>query len=178
MSLRAKLAGTLVLAALVGACTSCSVHNLSFVQDKRLHIISPEQRSTVRLPVIVRWRMPGFVTRRPPQTPSATTRNGAGYFALFVDRAPVPGGHPLSDVAKGDANCRVVHGCPNADYYAAHDVYLTAAHHYRFANLPQPEQAYDKNKHTITIVLVDADGRRIGESAWSVTFTAHPASAP
>lgn len=178
MPLRAKLASAVALVAIVSGCTSCSVHNLSFVQDKRLHIISPAQRSTVTLPVTVRWRMPGFATTPPRPAPSAGPRNGPGYFALFVDRAPVPGGRPLSDIAKGDPNCRAIDGCPNADYYAAHDVYLTAAHHYTFANLPQPELAYDKNKHTITIILVDAAGQRIGESAWSVTFTAQPASVP
>jgi hypothetical protein len=122
--------------------------------------------------------MPGFATSPPPRTASATARSGGGYFALFVDRAPVPGGHALSDLANDDANCLPRDGCPNADYYAAHDIYLTAAHHYRFDTLPQPEQAYDKDKHTITIILIDASGRRIGESAWSLTFTAHPASVP
>jgi hypothetical protein len=147
----------------------CSLHGLSFVQDKRLTILAPAQRSTVTLPVTLRWKIRDFHITGP--TPTA--RPNSGYFALFVDRAPVPGGEPISSVAHGDPGCRTADGCPNAAYFTAHDVYLTAQTRYVLTQLPNLTQPHQAERHTITIVLLDGIGHRVSESGWSVTVTLH-----
>lgn len=161
-----RLLGAIAALSLVLAGCGDYSH-LSFRQDKRLHILIPADRSTVRLPITIRWQIHDFTITGP----SAKATADHGYFGLFVDRAPVPGGQTLGYIARDDQNCRVQDGCPNADYFAAHQVYSTSATHFTLDTLPNPNLEHQKETHTVTIVLLDSTGHRIGESAWSVTFT-------
>jgi hypothetical protein len=159
-----RLLGALAtLSAAVSAvlCGCADYSQLSFRQDKRLQVIAPADRSTVELPVTLRWQIRDFTV--PEQ----------GSFALFVDRAPVPGGKALSHVARRDRGCRADAGCPDADYLAAHEVFTTSDTEYTFENLPAPAHPDSRQpeRHRVTIVLLDSTGHRIGESAWSVEFT-------
>lgn len=160
-----SLGALTTLAIVLAGCSDYS--QLSFRQDKRLQVLTPQDRGIARLPVTVRWRIDDFVVAGR----TGTAAPNQGYFGLFVDRAPVPGGEPLSYIARKDRRCRPQHGCPNAGYLASHQVFTTTATEYTFAALNKPDVKHRKEKHTITIVLLDGTGRRIGESAWSVTFT-------
>jgi hypothetical protein len=147
-----------VLTALSMALCGCADYGqMSFRQDTRLQVIAPADRGTVRLPVTVRWQIRDF----------------SGEFALFVDRAPVPGGKPLSYVARHDRGCRDDPRCPDAGYLAAHQVFTTTATEYTFESLPAPSDRDSRQpeRHRVTIVLLDGTGHRIGESAWTVEFT-------
>jgi hypothetical protein len=159
------LATFAVLASLLSGCGN--YHHLSFRQDKRLDIVAPADRSSVHLPVTVRWRISDFLVTGP------TGRAGPdqGYFALFVDRTPVPGGQTLGYVSHGDRSCRPQLGCPDQGYLAARQVFATNQTQYTLKTLVDPRLQHQKETHTVTIVLLDGTGRRIGESAWSTTFT-------
>lgn len=157
--------------ALLVACgllvAACSPHGLAFRVDDRLSITSPKNRAEVSLPVTIRWKMRDFTIRKGEATGSTTK---AGYFAVFVDRAPQSAGKPLSRLARGDRSCRRSEGCPNDEYFAARGVYSTTATQITFPQLPRSSSTHQKERHSVTIVLLDPSGRRIGESAQQVDF--------
>jgi hypothetical protein len=129
------------------------------VADHRLHISAPRQRSTVSLPVILRWSYDDF-----------QTGPDAGTFAVFVDRTPVPAGKDLRWLARNDRACRANQGCPNEEYFTSRQVFTTTKPEMTFPQLPKPASHRGPETHTMTVVLLDRAGHRIGESAWYVDF--------
>lgn len=61
-------------------------------------------------------------------------------------------------------------GCPNRAYLSARQVYATHRTEFTLHTLTNPRLEHQKEIHTVTIVLLDGTGHRIGESAWSITF--------
>jgi hypothetical protein len=151
------------IAMLAGACVP---QGLALVQDKRLEIVAPVARTTVRQPVTIRWRVHGFqITGRDGRaTPDA------GYFGVFVDTTPVPPGKPLSWVAHDDRRCRATPGCPDAAYLADHRTYAVSSTSFTLDVLPDLNTYSGHELHEVTVVLLDGTGHRIGESAWYVNF--------
>jgi hypothetical protein len=90
---------------------------------------------------------------------------------VFVDQTPQPPGKTLAWVARKDRSCRKSDGCPDAEYLAARNIYSTSDTSITFEQLPRPSDEKKKERHNVTIVLLDAQGRRIGESAFYVEFT-------
>jgi hypothetical protein len=131
--------------------TGCGLSNLAFTADKRLHFLTPAPRALVRLPVTIRWRISGF----------------GGSFAVFVDRAPVGPGQPVSAVA--DRSCRRTPGCVNPGYLADRGVYTTGQDAVTIRQVTV-DSYQSTQTHEATVVLLDPAGRRIGESAWYVDF--------
>lgn len=162
-------AGTLlavVAALLVSGCGLTHLQDLQFRVDDRLHFVSPEARSTVHQPVTVTWTMDDFTIAAPGSAPPS---RDAGYFALFVDRSPIKPGHTMDDVAKGDRYCQQSPTCPDRKYLRDHQVYTTTEFSYKFPLIPAIST--DKSHlqlHSITVVLMDTAGHRIGESAWQL----------
>lgn len=159
-------AGAVALAMifLTAACAS----GLAFTKDDRIEIVSPDDHSKVDLPITVRWRVTeGFEITGPDGRRSPD----AGYFGVFVDRAPVPPGKTLAWIAKDDRTCRATPGCPDRVYLNDRDTYATTDTSMTFANLPDHDAYRGHENHQIAIVLLDGTGRRIGESAWFVDFS-------
>jgi hypothetical protein len=158
-----------VLSSIVGLAllaSSCATSGLAFVQDDRVEIIAPKSHEKVTLPVTVRWRVDGFrVTGN-----DGRSDPNAGYFGIFVDRAPVPPGKTLDWIARDDKRCLANPECPNALYFADRDIYATSATEFRFDQLPDQGSYRGNEVHEVSIVLLDGTGRRIGESAWYVTL--------
>ncbi|MHB2022122.1 MAG: hypothetical protein ACYCO3_02135 [Mycobacteriales bacterium] len=154
-----------LLAVLLSA--GCAVQNLAFVTDTRLSIISPKDRVLVHLPVTIRWRMREFTVAGPG---SAPVSKNVGYFAIFVDRAPVRPGQSLRAVAASDQACMHTPGCPNASYLAERGVYTTTKDYLTLTQVAEVNTYQQVQLHTVTIVLLNTAGRRIGESAWYVDF--------
>jgi hypothetical protein len=158
------------LAALMLAVSGCGfgVTGLAFHQDDRLTILTPKEREKVRLPVTLTWRVEDFAVTAPG---AAGRINGdAGYFAIFVDRSPVPPGKTLAHVARDDNSCRPADGCPDAAYLSARGIYTTTKTSYVLETLPQTAKEGRREFHEVTVVLLRPDGRRLGESAWHVRF--------
>lgn len=161
--LRARLVATAVAA--LTLATACGGGH-QFVADHRVHITMPRQRSTVSLPVTVRW---SYDDLRLTGARSGDSRH-AGYFGVFVDRTPVPAGKDLRWLARDDPSCRADQGCPNQEYFTSRQIFTTEHPEITFEQLPKPRTHHGPETHTVTVVLFDGSGRRIGESAWYVDF--------
>jgi hypothetical protein len=141
---------------------ACGVHGLSFVQDKRVHVVRPDERSKVDLPVTVRWTVKDFAVGP-----------GAGSFGVFVDRPPQPSGKPLAWLVRGEAGCEGTRAasCTTAEFLAQHNIFQThdtSFHVDQVDKLTGSEAG--RQFHEVTVVLLDANGERVGEGAWPVQF--------
>ena len=153
------------VAGLALVATSCA-SGLAFVQDDRLEITAPESHTDITLPVTIRWSVDDFRVTGP----NGSASPDAGYFGVFVNKSPVPPGRPLSWIAHDDRACDRVPGCPDETYLADRGVYATSETSITFQQLPDQNVFRGEETHEITVVLLDGDGNRIGESAWYVVL--------
>jgi hypothetical protein len=158
------------VAALLGAClalTACVPQGLAFRTDERLTFVSPDDRSTVSLPVTIDWDIRDFDI----VGPGSGTDEDEGYFAVFVDRAPMPPGESLRWLARKDSSCRADDGCPDEEYRNARGVFTTTETELVLEQLPRTTDREDrKERHRVVVVLLDGESRRIGESAFEIAF--------
>ena len=160
-----------VLPAVVGClvATGCGIthmQDLSFRVDNRLHFTTPKARTKVHQPLTVAWTIHDF---RVAPAGSEPPSKDAGYFAVFVDRTPIQPGQTMRAVADGDTSCKHDPKCPDAAYLAQHEVFTTTATTLTLPQIPNVLGSTDKvQSHTITVVLMDTAGHRIGESAWQL----------
>jgi hypothetical protein len=148
---------------------ACATHGLAFREDNRVTIVRPADRALERPPITVEWRVHDFEVTGP--TPTA--RPDAGYFAIFVDRAPQPAGRTVEWLFRDDNSCRPADGCPDQRYLADRDIYTTDETQFTIQNLRQIDPSNKRRRkelHEATIVLLDGRGRRIGESAFPAEF--------
>ena len=67
--------------------------------------------------------------------------------------------------------CRTTRGCPDQNYFTSRQIFTTTTSEMTFPQLPAPGHAHrGPENHTVTVVLLDRDGHRKGESAWYVDF--------
>lgn len=136
----------------------CGVSNLAFRQDDRLSFVLPDDRAEITLPLTVQWEVEDF-----------EIGEGAGSFAVFVDRAPQPPGETLDWLARDDDSCRGEDGCPDAAWFADRDVFPTTERELTIERLPA--RTDDRREmHEVTVILLDEEGRRVGETGWSIEF--------
>jgi hypothetical protein len=155
--MRSRLALVAVLAALA-ALPGCGVRGLAFVQDDRVDIVRPNDRDKVKLPVRIEW----------------TAKDFSGGFGVLLDQAPPRPGKSLAWLFRGSDSCRGKEGtrlCATPEYLAQRNVFETATPRYTIEHVPRLT-GNDRRRqfHEITVVLLDAHGRRVGEGAWSVQF--------
>lgn len=165
MRLARRMWAPALLAVLTG-CGLTHLQDLNFRVDKRLHFVSPDDRSTVARSFTVRWTMSDFTVV--PQDSQAPTRD-AGYFAVFVDRTPIKPGQTMKSVASDDLACQRDPKCPSTSYLKNLGVYTTTATSVHIAEVGDVNN--DKQHlqhHYVTVVLMDTAGHRIGESAWEL----------
>ena len=169
-----RLALLVVTLVTASGCGLTHLSDLNFRVDNRLHFDSPKDRSLVRAPVTLSWTMRDFTVAAPG---SAAPSHDAGYFVVFVDRAPIKPGEMLTAVGKGDPTCANDPKCPDATYLHDHRVYPTTQNQLRLDQVT--DIAGDREKvqlHTFMVILVDTAGRRIGESAWELDLRMHRVS--
>ena len=155
--MRRALPAIVASVVLAAASSGCGVRGLDFVKDERVRIRSPRPNSEVRVPFDVRWTVEDFDV-------------AGGHFGVFVDRAPPRPGRTLASLADGDAVCKVTPGCPDATYLASHRAFTTTDTAFRIEQLPELTRDRRREGHEVTVVLLDGEGRRIGESAFRVEF--------
>ena len=155
-----------VLTALVTTSCGFSTTDLAFTNDERLRILAPREREKVRIPVTIQWEIDDFEVTGPARGEG----DNEGYFAVFVDASPMPPGEPLRWVARKDRSCRPADGCPAEEYLAARGVYTTTETELVLETLRNPNREGRREFHEVTVVLLDRNGVRIGESAWHVRF--------
>ena len=142
--------------ALLIAGSACGTSGLAFKQDRRVDIVAPHERSKVTLPVDIAW----------------TAKNVTEGFAVLVDQAPPRPGRTLGSIFSGADTCRGKEGrqlCEQSNFLSQRNVFRTTANQFRIEQVPRL-QGNDKKRqfHEVTLILVDSNGRRVGESAWSV----------
>jgi len=163
------LAASLVLVS--AGCGITQMQNLAFRVDNRLQFTSPPNRTLVQNPVTVGWRMSDF--RIEAEGGGGVVR-GAGYFAVFVDRAPIRPGQTMRSVASGDLECLHQPGCPDRAYLAERQIYTTTATQITLGQIPSISGDNEQIQlHTVTVVLMDTSGHRVGESAWELDLRMH-----
>ena len=147
----------IVLVALAVVAPGCGTEGLSFVNDHRVALVSPADRDTVTVPFTISWTVAGFATGAQ-----------AGSFAVLVDRIPPPPGKSLEWLFRDDELC-ARETCLDPAYRAKRGVYRTTATSIVVPEVfTQPGRGDDL--HEVTVVLLDRDGRRSGEGAWSTQF--------
>jgi len=153
--------GSLVL---LSGCGLTHLQDLQFRADTRLHFLAPKDRAEVHQPVTVSWTMRDFTIEAPGSAPPS---RDAGYFAVFVDRQPIRPGHTMKDVAT-DEYCKRNPRCPDANYLASKQIYPTTKTSIKLPTIAVLTNHETLQMHTITVVLMDTSGHRIGESAWEL----------
>jgi hypothetical protein len=155
-----------VLGIVASACGVAHPSELAYRTDKRLTFLSPQARTLVKTPVDVRWSIKGFTVQRPGTAPPS---QDAGYFAVFVDRAPIKPRETMRVIAKRDEECLRRPGCPDETYLEDRRIYTTTDPGLTLDVIPPiPGDKERIQFHLVTVVLMDTAGRRIGESAWQL----------
>jgi hypothetical protein len=152
------MAMVVVFLAGAGAGTGCRTEGLAFRRDRRLSFVSPKDRARVRLPVVVRWKVNDV--------------EGPHRYAVLVDRPPQPPGAGLGHYVGKDPACPSVAACLSPAYLAARGVYETTDTAFRIESIA-PRVGVPKGQkdfHEVTVVLLDQNGKRIGESGVSVNL--------
>jgi hypothetical protein len=161
--------GWLVVVALVVPGSGCGVahpQELNYRTDKRLHFLSPKPRTLVQTPVDVRWSIREFKIR---PLGSAPPSQDAGYFAVFVDRAPIKPDESMRVIASKDQVCLHRPGCPDETYLNDRRIFTTTEMGMAVEQIPPlPGDKERVQLHAVTVILMDTSGHRIGESAWQL----------
>ena len=151
-----RAAGPVVLAAF--ALSACSVSGLDFRADDRLTITDPPDRSAVTVPFDVSWTL-------------ADQHPDEWQFAVLVDASPQRPGAPITDLLPpSQQNARSCDAACQTAALEARGVYVTDATSLQIPVLPRPTgvSAERARRHTVTVIVLDDQGRRVGEVADSV----------
>lgn len=159
-----------VLALIAVTLSSCSINGLALAQDHRIEFIEPEYREKVTLPFTISWSVSDFELTGP----NGESRDDAGSIEILFDQEPQPPGEGLAYFARADLSCRKADGCPDRKYLAQRQIYVTTKTSFTVRALP-PAPGVDLERgqadiHDVVLVLLDGQGRRIGESAWWNAF--------
>lgn len=134
------------------------MNDLAFVRDERVDIVAPKERAKTSLPVTIRW-----TAKRLP----------AGSFGVIVDQAPPRPGKTLAQLFSGSDFCKGPGGkelCASDAFLNERGAYVTKKTSLRLARLPEKSDDGRREFHEVTIILLDVQGRRVGESGWTVQF--------
>jgi hypothetical protein len=162
VSLNARVRIIALVVGLLAVLPACGVHGLSFVQDDRVDIVRPDDRSEVALPVRVGWTVQDFAVGP-----------GKGSFGVFVDRTPQRPGKTLAWLFRGDSSCKGTSArlCTTPQFLAQRNVFRTANRSFTVEQVSRLSGTQaGRQFHEVTVVLLDEAGRRSGEGAWSVQF--------
>jgi hypothetical protein len=149
-----RAGAVLALSLVLGAC---ALNGLSLVVDDRVDVIAPGDRAEVTLPVTLRW------TADTDELPTGAS------FAVFVDRAPQPPDRAPAWLFRNSTDCSGAE-CASEEYLERRDVYLVSDTELTISHVPPKNDEGRGRFHEATVVLLDDDGARIGEGAWSVRF--------
>jgi hypothetical protein len=140
-----------VLAVASVLLSSCAASGLSFRQDDRVSIKAPPDTEGVTLPLQIEWEAKGY----------------DGYFAVFLDGTPMRPNQGLLALVPEDDPCRARPACPDAKWLAERRIFVTKETSLVIATVPERRGT---DRHDLTIVLLDEDGTRNGESAFVREF--------
>jgi hypothetical protein len=142
------------------ALGGCAMQGLSFRVDDRVDLREPADREEIALPYTFRW-----------DVHDVEPTGGSGRFALFLDRTPMAPGRSADSLLSDEQEARCA-GDPacTAEALAADGVWLTDDTELTVDSVAADPDDRPSDLHRMTLVLLDEDGRRRGESAFSVEF--------
>jgi len=136
--------------ALLVSGSACRTSGLAWREDRRLRIDTPKQNAVVTLPLEVRWHV-----RDLPKS-----LQGRAYsYVLFLDRFPQAPGQTLQHFDAGSKNLT----------QSRVGIIEAREERHVFTTIP-PHDARQRDKHELTVILLDDQGRRVGETAGFLTF--------
>jgi hypothetical protein len=147
-----KAAAALVAVLILAGCSG----SRAFVADQRIHIVSPAPLATVAVPFTVSW---------------SGSRPDDRAYAVFVDRAPIAPGQTVRALA--DTQCKRRPGCPDGTYLAGLGVFVGSTSPVEVTQLDRPGGTAGRAAdpvHTLTVVALDGQGRRLGDVSWTTEF--------
>ncbi len=154
---RLVLAGALAALVAFGATGCAAFDEMEFFSDKSVRIVEPENLSTVTMPLEVRWEV----------DPSAPESD----YAVFVDRYPMSPGETIRDLVDEEPSCRGNDECLTPDYLSRRfGILLTDDTHVTVDVFPPKAIDDGSDTHYVTLIRVDEEGRRIGETVWYASF--------
>jgi hypothetical protein len=128
----------------IGGCSG-----LEFEQDHRLSFAAPASDQLTHLPVTISWTM---------------AAPGDYHFGVFVDRQAIKVGRNIDSVLPDGTR-------PTRSLLADANVYETDQDDVTLRIVPDLDNdRASRQRHAVTIVLLDAAGNRINESAWTRSF--------
>jgi len=143
------------VAVTVSLLPGCALNGLAFKQDDRVEITSPGSNETLALPLTISWSVEDF----------------DGNFAVFIDRSPMAPSNDLLSLVPRTDPCRTRSSCPDDEWLADHNVYVTDRTSVEVTSLrDRRATSRSEDRHELTIVLLDEDGTRLGESAFVREF--------
>jgi hypothetical protein len=161
---KARLAALALAAGVVlPACNVTAVQApITLRADRRLKMVSPKDEDKVRLPTKVTWAATDFDTSK------------GNHFGVFVDRSPLG--------PRKDLRFRICTEQEKQPVQAGEDrkpckddrktVFLTNETSFTFTCFEPKVNAPKRTRydHTVTVILLDASNKRVGEAATSVKF--------
>jgi hypothetical protein len=148
------------------ALASCGTSDRAFDADERIRIVSPRSLQTVSPPFVLRWT--GDVS-------------GASAYVVFIDRPPMAPNVSLREYV--DEQCKDTTLCP-AEGAAAlvtwleqHGIFKAKPSKLKVPFITARGASTEKDTrdtHEAILVVLGDDGRRLGESAWTVSFRVPP----
>jgi hypothetical protein len=137
--------------------SGCRASGFQFVRTTAIEFTRPLAYSAVAAPLTVSWAArPGLRFGQP---------GGPARYGIFVDRAPMAPGGSLRGLFGHDRLCTQDPTCPDLAFLEQRSVYLTSADSVTITNLVPK---HGGGLHSVTIVLIDASGRRLGESSYTL----------
>lgn len=150
-----RLLLVVVCALMTSLLAGCAASGLSFFKDERVSIRAPGDNARVRLPVQVSWESSGF----------------DGQYAVFFDRSPIRRGRDLLSLVPDTDPCRAEESCPTPQWLAQRDIYVVDGTELAVNALPDRRgNKRSEDRHQLTIVLLNREGRRVGEGAFVREF--------
>lgn len=151
--------GVCLVVPVLGALVSgCSLEGLDFVEDDRLTVEGLDDREETDQPIELSWTLEGGF------------RDDERAFAVIVDRTPPRPGRSVESLLDDDPACSGTEGCPDG-YLERNRIFVTEETSLVLDGIPEGTAKQEgRGYHEVTIVLVDADGVRVGEIAEAVRF--------
>jgi hypothetical protein len=152
------------------ASTACRTSGLAFLADERLEIVEPEDRATVTLPFDLQWTVEDFEI----VGADGSDADDRGYFAVLIDTGPMPPGENPAYFSRDDASCYSDPDCPDLQYLADRNVYLTRETTFPVTALTDTrpiDRASAPDDHEISVILLNGKSERIGESVFRIEVT-------
>lgn len=147
--------GLIAACAMLPGCAALG--EMEFVQDDSIRITAPENLSTISLPGTVSWER-------------AASDEGHT-IAVFLDRYPMPPGESLRDLLDEEDACRGNDTCLQPQNLAQiFGIYLSDSDEVTINALPLHGPTDGESSHYATLVPLDDEGVRVGESVWYVSF--------